>query len=166
VSIYVFSFRVRSLDARCFSQTRVCLSSYRLRWQSRVYRRACGTCGILCGVSVYCFSSFSLREKIRVVFWHLTISYSNSEKVIEPSQTGERNKKEKNRTLKEEKNKSVIVVVDDEDEEDEKDDDGDDGEDDAGTIATTVGKLEDVPTLPLRCECVPRVRVKFHREDE
>lgn len=28
----------------------------------------------------------------------------------------------------------------------------------------TVGKLENVPTLPLRCECVSRVRVKFHRE--
>jgi len=111
VSIYVFSFRVRSLDACCFSQTRVRLSSYRLRWQSRVYRRTCGTYGILCGVCVYCFSFFSLRE-IRVVFWHLTISYSNSDKVIEASQTGERNKKEKKRTLKEEKNKSVIVVVD------------------------------------------------------
>lgn len=25
----------------------------------------------------------------------------------------------------------------------------------------TVGKLENVPTLPLRCECMSRVRVKF-----
>lgn len=34
-----------------------------------------------------------------------------------------------------------------------------------GAVAVvTVGKLENVPTLPLRCECMSRVRVKFLRE--